>query len=210
MHAARQLAVAFALAAGALMWWAAPRAFVPVPVWAWMVIAVAIAACFIPRVAHVIDRTVDPIRHPSPRTRAVVACVIGIIASLYLVFTASRQDRDFFPKGQDDQSYVIQMQMLARGRLWMPQHPLPDFFDSFHLIVRPVYASAYFPGTAILFVPTVWLGLPMWVGPVIVAGAIVGLTYAIITELIDGVAGAIAALLIISPNWFRMLSILVM
>jgi hypothetical protein len=204
--------VALALCPGALLWWAVPAAFVPVPRWAWILVLICAVACFVPACARSADQLLQRIRDPSPRNRAIAGCVIAIVCSSYLVFTASRQDRDFFPKGQDDQSYVIQMRQLAQGRLWMPQHPepMPDFFDSFHVIVRPVYASAYFPGTAMIFVPLVWLGLPVWIGPIIAAGAIVGMTYRIITELVDGVSGILASLLIISPNWFRMLSLIVM
>src|SRR5438477_605030 len=84
--------------------------------------------------------------------------------------------------------------LLAAGALlWLPPHPLADFFDTFYVLVRPKYASLYFPGAALTYVPTVWLHLPAWVMPVLVAGAIVGLTYRVVTELADGVAGALAA-----------------
>jgi hypothetical protein len=46
--------------------------------------------------------------------------------------------------------------------------------------------------------------------PVLAAGAVVGLTCRILTELIDGAAGALGALWIISLSWFRMASILLM
>jgi hypothetical protein len=60
-----------------------------------------------------------------------------------------------------------------------------------------------------LYVPLVWMKLPVWIGPMLVAGALLGLIYALVTVLVDGVAGAIAALVVLSSNWFRMLSILV-
>jgi len=134
---------------------------------------------------------------------------VAILSIAYLIFTASRQDRDFFPKTLDDQSYVIQMRMLATGKLWKQEHPCADFFDTFHVLVQPRYASAYFPGTAMFYTPLIWIGAPVWLGPVIVAGAIIGLIFRLVSELIDGFAGALAALLVISCNWFRMLSILV-
>jgi len=69
----------------------------------------------------------------------------------------------------------------------MPQHELADFFDTFHILVRPVYASIYFPGTALLYVASIWLNLPPWVMPLLAAGASVALLYRVISELVDGV-----------------------
>jgi hypothetical protein len=98
--------------------------------------------------------------------------LVAVGSAAYFAFAANRQNRDFFPKTLDDQAYVIQARMLAQGKLWMPQHECADFFDSFHMLSRPKYASAYFPGTALLYAPLIWLGLPVWVGPVI--GAVAG------------------------------------
>jgi hypothetical protein len=176
--------------------------------WAIIVGGAAIAA--LPPIARQIEAFLDKLRHLSPQQRSRTAILIGIAASAYFALTAFLQDRDLFPKTHDDSSYMIQMQMLARGRLWMPAHPLADFFDSFYLIVRPVYASQYFPGTALIYVPTIWFYLPTWLMPVLVAGAVVSLTYLIVTELLDGAAGALAALWVVSLTWFRMLSILLM
>src|SRR2546421_5439332 len=100
--------------------------------------------------------------------------------------------------------------MVARGRLWMPQHTLADFFDSFHILVRPVYASIYFPGTAILNAPGVWLRLPTWVIPIGAAGLAVALTYRLTAELVGGAAGLLAALLMVSTGLFRTFSTMLM
>src|SRR5205814_1552979 len=88
--------------------------------------------------------------------------------------------------------------MLLHGRLWMPQHPLADFFDSFHLITRPVYASKYFPGTAMVYAPGLALHLPYWLMPALAAGAVVGLVYRVIGELLDGASGIVAAIPLLS------------
>jgi hypothetical protein len=174
----------------------------------WTVVIGAIAVALLPPVTRRIAALLETIRHPSRRATGRAAYAIAFAATAYFVFTALHQDRDLFAKTHDDQSYLIQMQMLARGRLWMPQHPLADFFDTFYVLVRPKYASLYFPGAALLYVPTIWLHLPTWVMPALVAGAIVGLVYRIVTELIDGVAGALAAVMLASLNWFRIFSIL--
>jgi hypothetical protein len=45
--------------------------------------------------------------------------------------------------------------------------------------------------------------------PVVAAGAVVGLLYRVVTELVDGAAGLLVALLMVSLSWYRMLSVLV-
>lgn len=138
----------------------------------------------------------------------VIALLLFAMSVVYLYATAVRQDRHFVPIYHDEFSYQIQAQMLARGKLWMPAHELASFFDSFYLIVEPVYASMYFPGTAILLVPGVWLGLPAWVMPLLVSGAAVAVAFLLFREMLDTIAGMIAALLLVSLPLFRMLSIM--
>lgn len=199
------------LTAGAILLWAIgidqPAGMTA---WRWGALAGVVLVSFLGPVNRRVFAAAERIRHPSPRARHAAALSIVLAASCYLLFTAVRQERDLFAKAHDDCSYLIQMRMLAQGRLWMPAHPLADFFDSFYLLARPVYASMYFPGTALLYLPTVWLGWPTCLLPALASGAVVGLLYLIVTELIDGVAGALAALLLVSLNWFRMLSILLM
>ncbi len=145
---------------------------------------------------------------PSARRRVTIA--IWALATLYLAGTAWFHGRDLFPRLHDEQSYTLGGGMLARGRLWMPEHPLADFFESFHIFVRPVYASIYFPGTALMNVGDIWLGLPSWVVPVLAAGLIVALTYRVTAELINDPAGLGAALMVICVPRFRVLSTMVM
>lgn len=146
--------------------------------------------------------------HPRPRRTVYLALAVALAASCYLALTAFLQNRDLFPKTHDDCSYAIGMQMVARGRLWMPAHPLADFFDSFYILVRPVYCSIYFPGTALMFSPTVWLGLATWVMPAAVSGLAAAVLCLVIAELIDTTAGLLAALLLVSLTWFRTYSVL--
>jgi len=52
------------------------------------------------------------------------AVVVAIFSAAYFVFTAMRQGRYLHPHWHDELSYVIQMRMLAEGKLWMGAHPV--------------------------------------------------------------------------------------
>jgi len=204
--AARTIVAALLLVLGVQFWLVAGRGEwgnLPGPiVWA----AIMLIA-LLPRVNRRIAAAIHSIARPSPRRRLVIGFVIAIAAGGYLYFTAVRQQRDFFLKIHDEHSYAIQARMLADGRLWMPAHPAADSFDSPYVLVRPVYASMYFPGTALTLVPGVWLGLPWWVTPLALSAAAVGVLYRVVAEMIDGLAGLLAALMLVSLSTFRELSL---
>jgi len=140
----------------------------------------------------------------------VTALVIAIVSAGYFAFTAIHQGRYLHPHWHDELSYVIQMRMLAEGKLWMHPHPVGEFFETFYLVTDRVYASIYFPGTALLYVWEIWLHLPLVVLPICAAGAAVGLVYWILAKLVDPVSGIVGALLMISIPIVRLLSIMVM
>ncbi len=153
-----------------------------------------------------LDGFLQRLRNPTAASRRVTMAAIFVGAAAYLYVAARYQGRPFELRWPDEFSYLLQMRMLASGRLWMPAHPLADFFDTFYMIFRPVYASQYSPGTAMLFVPALWLGAPLWLIPLLASAAVVGLTYRIVTELLDGLAGWLAALLVCSSGAFRLVS----
>jgi hypothetical protein len=154
-------------------------------------------------------RLLDRIRNPSWRARVITAICIAAIATAYLIFTGWYQGRNFHPKWQDEQSYVIQFRMLGNGRLWYPKHELADFFDSFQVIVDPVYASMYFPGAGLWYAPAQFVGLPFWFMSALACGVATALLYLIVTEAIDGVAGALAVVMILALFMFRKISLLI-
>src|SRR4029434_6598264 len=96
------------------------------------------------------------------------------------------------------------------AKLWTHPHDLAEFFETFHVLEKPVYASVYFPGTALMYLPAVWLNLPFWLLPVIVAGAGAAMLYRVTAGLIDCGADMLAALICVSLEWFRYLSLMVM
>jgi len=178
----------------------------------WELIAAAAVVGCVPPLRASIAKALDRIRWPSPTQRFCAAIVISISASALFLVLAYAQSWDFILRYQDEHSYAIQVQMMARGRLWLPPIPpeVADFISSFALFISPAYGSMYFPGTALMYAPTIWLHLPFWAMPVIFAGACVGLTYRVIAELIDGVAGLLAALMMTSLPAFRSLSLMLL
>jgi len=49
------------------------------------------------------------------------------------------------PRVHDEFSYTLLGDTFAHGRAANPSPPPPEFFDTFHVLMRPVYASKYFP-----------------------------------------------------------------
>jgi hypothetical protein len=176
----------------------------------WILVTAAAGVAVVPSVSQPLDRLLEKLRNLSPASRWKLSLALGAIAAIYLTATAFNQGRDLFPKMEDECSYVLGARMLSQGRLWMPMHALPDFFETFWVIVRPVYCSCYFPGTALLFAPMVWLHSPAWVLPIIVSGAIVALLARVMAELLDGAAAVLSALWMMSLGMFRGLSTMVM
>ena len=142
------------------------------------------------------------------RHRFVASLVVTAITAVYLLATARGQGRPLHPYVHDEFSYLIQAHQFARLRGWMPAHPLASFFDSFQLIDAPVYASAYFPGTALLYVPGIWLGLPPYVTSVLVAAVVAGLLFHVAVGLLDGPAAVAAVLLLWTDGRYRTLSVM--
>src|SRR5258706_3076841 len=174
-----------------------------------MVIAVGLAGALlmIRRARETTGAMLDRVHHPSSRGRAIIAGILALLAGIYFFQTALWQGRQFGPVLHDEHCYIIQTRMLAHGKLWMPPHELGDFFDSFHLITDRVYASKYGPGTALFGVPAAWAGLDPWVTPLVLIPVSVGLCYLVLTEMIDGLAGLLGALMLPALSVIRRISL---
>lgn len=205
--------VAGLLAIGGVLAWLLYRAGGPPGLTGWTQLALVAAAgvfAAAPPINRAVARLLDRLRHPSPHGRAWTAAAIWAAASLYLIATAHRQNRALYPRIHDECSYTIQARMLAEGKLWEPRHELADFFETFHFLTTPVYGSIYFPGTALMNVPGMWLRQPSWVIPLLLAALVVALSYRVSAEMVDGVAGLLVALLVLATRHFRTYSTMVM
>jgi hypothetical protein len=193
--------------------------FTPFPPWVYIgsLLLVALAAALeysqypkAHRLRASLSNLLQQVRSPSRQALWLITLGLMLASALYLYGAAIYAGRTFGLKWHDEFSFALQARMFASGHLWMPQHPLADFFDSFYVLTRPVYASERFPGLTLMLVPGLWLGWPMWVIPLLIASACVGLLYAVMTRLLDGLFGLLAALLLVSGFTFRIFSLMVM
>ena len=85
----------------------------------------------------------------------------------------------------DEASYLLQARLFAAFRAAAQAPPIPEFFEQFHVLVHPVFASKYPPGHAAALVPGVWLGLPGLM-PVVMTGVTGALVFALARRVTNG------------------------
>ncbi|MBC7784412.1 MAG: glycosyltransferase family 39 protein [Burkholderiales bacterium] len=151
-------------------------------------------------------RFLQRLRDPTPLQRRLTGLFLLLATPIYMVFANNWVLRTLTPFWHDDQMHVVQVRMLGQGRLWMPQHPLADFFETFHVFVKPIYAGIHFIGTTLLNVPGDWVGLPTYAVPLLISGITVAVTYLLVTRAVDGVAGLLAVPMLWSLSYFRFLA----
>jgi hypothetical protein len=76
-----------------------------------------------------------------PKASFGILCIATILGCLFVAGVLHEP----IPRISDEFSYLLSADTLARGRLSNPAPIQPEFFDTFHILMRPRYASKYFP-----------------------------------------------------------------
>jgi hypothetical protein len=175
-----------------------------------ILLAIAMGVSVIGPVHRIIWHILSRLRRPSPIGSASIALLVAIGSGAWLAHSAISNGRALFPVMHDENQFLLQARMLASGHLWMPGHPLVDFFDTFYVLIQPKYAAQSFPGTAMFYVPAIWWNIAPWKWAVGIASLTVGMFYLVVTELIDGLGGLLGAILLVVLSMFRFVSTMVL
>jgi hypothetical protein len=141
-----------------------------------------------------------------------IAGVLFVAGAGYLLHARWLEVDRPYMQFHDEHSYMIQARMVAEGRLWLPPFPpeIRPFFDNFHFLNEPVYASIYFPGTALLTAPGVWIHAPFWMMPWLAASGAAAIFFLIAAEMFGVTFGLLGFLLLIGLFLFRQVAFMLL
>jgi hypothetical protein len=83
-------------------------------------------------------------------TRTEFASILVFFAGLMGCIVVSARLHEPVPRINDEFSYLLMSDTLASERVSNDPPPLSEFFDTFHVLIRPSYASKYFPAQGVI------------------------------------------------------------
>ncbi|HYN08019.1 MAG TPA: glycosyltransferase family 39 protein [Vicinamibacterales bacterium] len=110
----------------------------------------------------------------------VVPVVAGIISGAIVLFVWRSANEP--GTSHDEQAYLLQAEILARGHWTGEPPPMPEFFEQPHVLVEPRLAAKYPPGNSLALIPGIWAGWPGLV-PIIMSGVAGALIFTVVRQL---------------------------
>jgi len=108
---------------------------------------------------------------------------------------------DRVPHVQDSINYLWQARVFATGRLWLPSHPLAEFFGFRFMVNDGRWYSLFQPGWPALLAVGELLSAPWVVGPAL-GGLLALATWGLGRETVGRRAALLGALLLVCSPWF--------
>jgi 4-amino-4-deoxy-L-arabinose transferase-like glycosyltransferase len=140
------------------------------------------------------------------RIPAPAAVLVATLFAFWTTVYIAAHVLERMPHVQDSVTYLFQAQTLARGRLWAPEPPLPEFFEQEFLLAEDGrWVGKYPPGYPLLLAAGVLLSQPWLINPFL-AALTVPLLYKLGGALYSRRVGLGAALLAAASPFFLFMS----